>query len=668
MSDGKRIKKVGSLKMELLKGRSFDIRPSKEGGKGFFLTASRDFTRFALIAFLAFVGLNFGHAYLEGREVLNQSTDFAFAGYEDLQSGLNHLILQDPEQALIAFEEAESSFKSLEETTSEFTLQQNDLLEESYYLETADLLVGLALDVSEMGQQLSELMQSVKSLPEVFLAEEEAGNVMDLVNEKKADLNELIELSVGIQQKLAALKINLIPESLHPKIEAARDQMGQFVAILFELRQFSNHLTTLLGDRVPHRYLILLQNNHESRATGGFIGSYIIMDVNDGRIAKIEPRDVYASDGQMRGLLPAPAGIDQVSDYWFMRDANYSPDFPSSAKQLMWFLEQSRGPSVDTVIAIDQTVVESMLGVMGEIELDRFPVPITAENFSQVISFYTEAKLSETDTPKQLLFDMIPVFNSRLAEVEDVSAVIEVVQKMIDRGHVQFYSKDPELQSTFEHYNLAGEMISPQEKLDYLSVISTSIGGNKSDGFMDIELSHQTTVGPRGELTNELKIQKAHQFSNENKAEVQSLIDRFGTGQHTAEDLHFILGGGENLDYMRVYVPLGSELESVEGVKMEAIEVSEEFGYTVFGFVYGPVEAGASEEVRLTYVLPFDLDVDPIDNYRFVAERQAGVESLDLNKTLKISDLLEVKKQFPEGGIEGGVDGVQFFMAAVSSL
>ena len=670
MSDKKLLKKVGSLKMEPLKGRFFDIKPSRSGPRGPVFSSAKDFGRFALIAFMAFFGLNFGHAYIEGRNVIDQSTTLAFAGYEDLEQGIDHLLNQETDLATQAFVRAGSSFKSLEDST-DFLTQPNDLVGESYYLEAADLLLGLAMDVSTMGQKLSQLMASVKVLPEQFLKESpdlDSPAVMDVVNDKQAELSELLELATGMQQDLANLNIDLLPTSLHDKIHQAREQVGQFIAILLELDQLSDHVNTLLGDRVPHRYLILLQNNHELRATGGFIGSYMIVDVNDGKITKMEPHDIYASDGQIKRVLSPPPGIDQIADRWFMRDANYSPDFPTSAEQLMWFLEVSRGPSVDTVIAIDQTLVESALSVMGEIQLERFPVPITQDNFNQVISFYTEAKLSETDTPKQLLFDMIPVFKERLSALEDLPALFEVGEKMISQGHVQMYSKDPGIQSIFESYGLSGRVLPPQEKMDYLSVVSTSIGGNKSDGFINTQLSHLTTVDANGGMTNELSIQKTHQFSEEDGAVVQSLIDRFGSGEHTPGDIRFILGEGENLDYMRVYVPLGSELQSIQGVGMDEVEVFEELGYTMFGFIYGPVKAGENEEVKLTYSLPFDLEVGMVDNYRFVAERQAGAEMLSLRKTLKTSELLEVQKSFPEPvRLEGVFDETKLFMSAISA-
>lgn len=84
----------------------------------------------------------------------------------------------------------------------------------------------------------------------------------------------------------------------------------------------------LLGDRYPERYLVLLQNDSEARPTGGFIGSFMIVDINDGYITKMDFHDVYEFDGQLSEDIPAPEDIAKISKNWRLRDSNYSPISP----------------------------------------------------------------------------------------------------------------------------------------------------------------------------------------------------------------------------------------------------------------------------------------------------------------------------------------------------
>ncbi len=634
--------------MEPLKGQFFDLSPAKTGRTKLIFAWMKDYARFVFSGVVILVVLTVASAYARGREVISESSTLASVAYEDLQEGAMHLIGQNQQEALASFMEAEKNFRALEKNTAFFTDQARTLIGQSHYLDTANMLMDSALLVTDIGKQLTELFESIKQLPDQIFAAEGEG-VMELIHHEKDRLESLIQTVVDLQQKLAGVHLDTLPEALSEKVAFAQEQIGLFLTILLELRDYSDQILTLMGDRVPHRYLILLQNNHEVRATGGFIGSYMIVDINDSKITKMESRDIYGTDGQLSQVLPAPPGIDLIADRLFMRDANYSPDFPTSAQQIMWFLEASRGPSVDTVIAITQTPVEEALAMVdGEIQLEGIPTSINAENFSRLISFYTEAKLSETNTPKQLLFDLIPIFKEKLETADRWPELFALAKKMAQEGHIQVYSRDPGVQSVMDRYNLSGRITPAQEGVDYLSVISTSIGGNKSDEYIETDLSHQTQIDASGQLTDTLVIQKEHTYGMLDRLAIQELVETYGVGELTEGTLRIILGEGDNLDYMRVYVPKGSQLISTEGIDMEWVDISEDLGYTVFGFVYGPLKWGDMQQVKLTYTLPFDLNFKPIDDYRFIAQRQAGVENLSIQKEVLIDESLHVEQSFPE--------------------
>ena len=138
-----------------------------------------------------------------------------------------------------------------------------------------------------MSKKKDEIIENFNELLEVLKRNQQSSKV---IYEKKDELRQILELATALQQKLVRLNIDVLPEALQQKITVARQQVGQFLGVLIELDTLTNQLLTLMGDQVPHRYLILFQNNHEIRATGGFIGSYMIMDVNDGKITKMDTK------------------------------------------------------------------------------------------------------------------------------------------------------------------------------------------------------------------------------------------------------------------------------------------------------------------------------------------------------------------------------------------
>ena len=75
----------------------------------------------------------------------------------------------------------------------------------------------------------------------------------------------------------------------------------------------------------------------------------------------IKPIDVYKLDGQLAEKIEIPTGLQGVSDNFYLRDANYWPDFPTSAKKIAWFLEKEGGPTADHIIALDQRILKPVL-------------------------------------------------------------------------------------------------------------------------------------------------------------------------------------------------------------------------------------------------------------------------------------------------------------------
>jgi len=112
-------------------------------------------------------------------------------------------------------------------------------------------------------------------------------------------------------------------------LEITRDGMDLAWAI-------TSDLPGLIGFNGPRKYLILFQNNNEIRPTGGFIGSYAFLYLNEGKIEELSIDDIYNPDGQIdvrniRVTPPKPIGDFLIEDRMYIRNANWDPDLPRSA-------------------------------------------------------------------------------------------------------------------------------------------------------------------------------------------------------------------------------------------------------------------------------------------------------------------------------------------------
>ena len=84
----------------------------------------------------------------------------------------------------------------------------------------------------------------------------------------------------------------------------------------------------------PRTYLVLVQNSHELRATGGFIAAVGRVSVDGGRLVDFDFQDSYALYSDRSTYPPAPQAMQQYMGIplLVMRDANWSPDFPTTAQ------------------------------------------------------------------------------------------------------------------------------------------------------------------------------------------------------------------------------------------------------------------------------------------------------------------------------------------------
>lgn len=680
-------KKKTSVQFQPLKGEFFDIRPpekpvAESAPAETQKTPSRGFGRFFAMAFIIFLVFTAAGILMNGRHFFDENKNLAFAGYDSLKQGVKSLADQDFSQAELLFTGAEAAFKQMDRNMRFLTSQANHYLKADLYLDAAQKLLESGMAVSRIGRELTGFLNESREIPAVFVRQnlhnDTSLRMTDLVRVQKGRLDQVMAETLLIRKNLNTLNADALPNDLQEALATAQGYVETFLAALRDVDAHFKTALTLLGDPMPHTYLVLLQNNHELRATGGFIGSYALIDVDDGAISKVEVKDVYQTDGQLTEVIPPPPGIDQVADRLYMRDANYSPDFPTAAQEIMWFLEHSRGPTVDTVVAIDQTVAEELLSLTGEVVVPGFPFAIRADNFNDLFSYHIETKLSKTSTPKQMLIDFIPVFKDRLLALQDFSKLDDVLYRLIGGRHIQVYSAHSDVQALAQRFHLDGGMIAAQPDVDYLSVVTTAIGGNKSDAFIDTRLNHHTEVSRQGEVVDHLRIEKAHTWQEADFAYWEKLRRRYGTGKLHEKTLRYIHGEGDNVDYMRVYVPKGSRLVALEGVDIEDVESFEDLGYTVFAFTFGPLPAGESQTVRLSYKLPFTLDPyapKGFDAYRFIAQKQAGAENITLSKSLQTSDYLQVLETYPSieqtaftlyPEYETALDGNKIFLSAVA--
>lgn len=346
-----------------------------------------------------------------------------------------------------------------------------------------------------------------------------------------------------------------IPEVHRGRFSAMRTQVDSLRNLFEGIFHYSDAMLTFLGHDSPRTYLIVLQNPSEIRPTGGFIGTYGLLKLDRGDIKDLRIDGIYNIDGQLTVNVVPPRPVQYVSTAWSTHDANWFFDFPSSAEKLMWFYEKTGGPTPDGVVALTPRLIERLLELVGPITLPVYGVTLSSENFMDVVQEYVEVKYDRIENrPKQILADAAPILLDRLNK-EFSRRPFEIMQIFADvlaDKDVMLYSRDENAAQFFAGQGWDGSVTPPLaenigEVQDTLAVVHTNLGGYKTDRVTRTSVASTTQIAEDGTLTRRVSITRTHE------------------GGSTPYEWY----NKPNVDYLRVYAPLGSKLVSAQGVSGE---------------------------------------------------------------------------------------------------
>ena len=174
------------------------------------------------------------------------------------------------------------------------------------------------------------------------------------------------------------------------------DQLqGKFADVEGVMTPFANTIDafpSLLGFEGKRQYLILFQNNMEIRPGGGFIGSYGLAQLENGKLVSFKVHDVYDADGKLTAHIDPPFGLRRYlgSSHLYLRDSNFGIDFVEDGKQAARLLQWETGEKVDGVLAVDTTFLRKLLMVMGKVTVPDYNETVTAENFYLITQAHAE--------------------------------------------------------------------------------------------------------------------------------------------------------------------------------------------------------------------------------------------------------------------------------------
>lgn len=555
----------------------------------------------------AFAFLGLGLIFILVLEAVNwivdtRRSDYAVlargtAGLNLLKEGAN-LLFSNPEKASFKFQSSANNFLFAQSDVAKLNQYHLKLLGQKKIdaaLETARALKNLSQGVSALANGDFSLMERINVAKQAFVRAR--ANVV-LVRSREPARREIKELQGLIDEQLLLLE----------------------------------DIGVLLGRDQWKRYLLLFQNNTELRATGGFIGSFAVLDVDRGEIKNLEiPRGgSYDVQGQLKVAMAPPKPLQLVKSRWEFQDANWFPDFPTSAAKVAWFYAKAAGRTVDGVVAINTNLLIDLLKITGPIAMPKYRRLISADNFLLEAQKIVELEYDrQINHPKEFIGDLASVILEKLKNTrqDEQKLLFNILLDNLEKKNILLYAADLKTEKHLNQFGWGGRLRELGENEDYLGIIHTNIAGQKTDQSIKETVLYEPVIAPDGSVEVTLQISRTHEGK---KGE--------------------LFRGVRNVDFMRVYVPLGATFLSAQGFEVPpaylfkdpikdlgqdknvvaeeetfAVDLASQtliynqFRKTVFAN-WLQVDPGETVVATLRYRLPFKLK----NHYNLFIEKQSG--------------------------------------------
>jgi len=460
------------------------------------------------------------------------------------------------------------------------------------------------------------------------------------------------------QVDAAILSFDGLPQSptvisLKAKIGPLRGKLATLRGKLVSILPAADILPGVLGYPDAKNYLLIFQNDTELRPTGGFLSMVGELTVRDAELAGTDLNDVYALDGPseatVRPAPPAPIRKYIVIDKWYLRDANWSPDFTVAAGTIGKFYQEeyaaahsgAAAPRIDGIIVVTPELATDILRVTGPITIDN-KYKFDAANLVDELEFQVEKGFITAGIPFDQRKEIVgKLFREMISRVTSFSlaqlvGLVGDIHKNLAEGDILLWSQDQSLQKIILDNDWGGRLRDPRG--DYLAVIDANLASLKTDPVVSRSIRYSLAPDGKGWFAGKAAV------TYENRGKFTWKTTRYRT-------------------YTRVYVPDGTELLGVSGAmendKLKdpaghpgRADVGDELGRRYFG-AFISIEPGEKKTLEFSFKLAPSV-VKMIDGgaYLLDVDKQAGTSGrgltldLDFGKNLTAAEPAENTREF----------------------
>ena len=305
--------------------------------------------------------------------------------------------------------------------------------------------VALVSQGFRVGEKVLGLTDSTDELFQV-LENDDPKEFVTKVSEFNAELDALYNDLSFLQSGITTANIPFLGE-------VTKDTLSDFRKYVLDLKNISSELSSLLGYDSPKSYAVFYQDTNELRPTGGFLSAVSILTINNAEIIEVETYNTFDLDSRLPGYVEPPDAIKNYlgEEVWYLRDANWNPDYKITSEKLVWYVDKLLDRQVDGVIAVNSEVLSTILSEMGDLYIVETKDEMTAKNISEKLYIS-----KNRDLPRLVLNTTLS--NLRNLEGPELANLTKNLIERLETKDLLVYSTNLKTQEVFKSNNWSGEL------------------------------------------------------------------------------------------------------------------------------------------------------------------------------------------------------------------
>ena len=370
----------------------------------------------------------------------------------------------------------------------------------------------------------------------------------------------------------------------------------------------------LQKDDVERTFMLLLQNNMELRPGGGYIGSFAVITVKNGEVLASAVHDTANFDGRIPDEINPPFPMKETMHIpsWKFRDGNWMPDFPTNVRVAEKFYKLGGGEDeFDGVIAINATILDTILDITGPIKLAEYPDTYKSGDAIMTLEYQVEQGYKDQDIKKgdrKVVMDKLAkeiISRIKKMSLKEKLALVNHFMDSFNSKDIQLSFDDTRMSQLIHAVNWDGKVDETWEK-DYLMIVDANLASYKTDHFVKRDIDYDIDLSgniPQAVLT----------IHYENTAREKD----WKTNDYQT--------------YLRVYTPSDTWITDIENCVLEP-KYGDKYGKKYVGcLVHVPL--GGQKDIKVRYNLPIDLKNQY--PYDLKIQKQSGVHDVPIQIHIK---------------------------------